>query len=444
MVRAVQVITLKVLMNGYSVGYLHKSSNGAMSFQYDEEWLSTERTRPISLSLPLTNKNYQDERVYNFFDNLLPDNQNIRSKIQSRFKISTNQPFDLLGAIGADCVGAIQICDNQQPIPDIKIVTAKPISTAEIAKILTGYQHTPLGIVTEVDDFRISIAGAQEKTALLLYNEQWCRPAGTTPTSHIFKLPIGFISHSNLDLQDSCENEWLCLEISKAFGLPTANAQIQVFDGVKVLVVERFDRRWSPDKSWLMRLPQEDFCQALGVSSNLKYQADGGPGIAEIMKLLMGANNAEADREQFFRSQVLFWLLGAIDGHAKNFSIYIEAGGSYRLTPLYDVISAYPLIENKSLSAQKVKMAMALKGTSGNHYLWSKIQPRHFLATARAIDFSETKATKIVQEMLEKAVVVAQEVSEKLPSEFPQHISIPILQGMVKLAKKHVDFLRIQ
>jgi serine/threonine-protein kinase HipA len=192
-----------------------------------------------------------------------------------------------------------------------------------------------------------------------------------------------------------------------------------------------------------MRLPQEDFCQALGVSSNLKYQADGGPGIAEIMKLLMGAKNAEADREQFFRSQVLFWLLGAIDGHAKNFSIYIEAGGSYRLTPLYDVISAYPLIENKSLSVQKVKMAMALKGTSGNHYLWSKIQPRHFLATARAIDFSETKATKIVQEMLEKAVVVAQEVSKKLPSEFPQHISTPILQGMVKLAKKHVDFLQL-
>jgi serine/threonine-protein kinase HipA len=443
MVRAVQSIILNVLMNGYSVGYLHKSPSGSMSFQYDKEWLLTESTRPISLSLPLTNKNYEDERVYNFFDNLLPDNKNIRSKIQSRFKISTNQPFDLLRAIGADCVGAIQICENQQPIPDIKTITAKPLSSAGIAKILTGYQHMPLGIMTDVDDFRISIAGAQEKTALLLYNEQWCRPSGTTPTSHIFKLPIGFISHSNLALQDSCENEWLCLEISKAFDLPTANAQIQVFDGVKVLIVERFDRRWSADKSWLMRLPQEDFCQALGVSSNLKYQADGGPGIAEIMKLLMGAKNAEADREQFFRSQVLFWLLGAIDGHAKNFSIYIETGGSYRLTPLYDVISAYPLIENKSLSAQKVKMAMALKGTSGNHYLWSKIQPRHFLATARAIDFSETKATKIVQEMLAKAVVVAQEVSEKLPSEFPQHISTPILQGMVKLAKKHKDFLSL-
>jgi serine/threonine-protein kinase HipA len=207
MVRTVQAITLQVLMNGYAVGYLHKSANGAMSFQYDQEWLSIEKTRPISLSLPLTTKKYQDERVYNFFDNLLPDNKNIRSKIQSRFQISTNQPFDLLRAIGADCVGAIKICDDQQPIPNIKTITAQPLSPAEIAKILTGYHDTPLGIVTEVDDFRISIAGAQEKTALLFYNQQWCRPSGTTPTSHIFKLPIGFINHSNLDLQDSCENE---------------------------------------------------------------------------------------------------------------------------------------------------------------------------------------------------------------------------------------------
>jgi serine/threonine-protein kinase HipA len=439
MVRTTQVMTLQVLMNGYSVGYLSKAPNGVMSFQYDREWLLTGENRPISLSLPLTSKKYEDERVYNFFDNLLPDNNNIRSKIQSRFNVSTNQPFDLLRAIGADCVGAIQLCENQL-IPNVRIITANSLAVAEIAELLTGYQNVPLGMIPAVDDFRISIAGAQEKTALLWYDQRWHRPMGATPTSHIFKLPIGVIRHSGLDLQDSCENEWLCLEIAKAFGLPTANAQIEVFEGVKVLVVERFDRRWSPDQSWLMRLPQEDCCQALGVSSNLKYQADGGPGIAEIMKLLIGSKNAEADREQFFRSQILFWLLGAIDGHAKNFSVYIEANGSYRLTPLYDVISAYPLLANKSLFGQKVKMAMALKGTSGNHYLWSKIQPRHFLATAKAVDFSEFKATQILQEMLGQAAAVARDVAEKLPGGFPVHVSAPILDGMVQLAAKHVDF----
>jgi serine/threonine-protein kinase HipA len=248
-------------------------------------------------------------------------------------------------------------------------------------------------------------------------------------------LPIG--NHSNLDLRESCENEWLCLEIAKAFGLPVANAQLASFDGVKVLVVERFDRRWSQDGKWLMRLPQEDFCQILGVSPNLKYQNDGGPGIIEIMQVLQGSRDAESDRELFFRSQVLFWLLGAIDGHAKNFSVYLEPGGSYCLTPLYDIISAYPLISKNSLPSQKIKMAMALKGTSGNHYLWSKIQPRHFLATAKLVNFSVTKAEQILQEMLSSVEDIASQVSQKIPADFPEHISSAILEGMITLARRH-------
>jgi serine/threonine-protein kinase HipA len=426
--------TLTLLINGCLVGYLRKSLGGAMSFQYAPEWLDINDAQPISLSLPLHNKIYEGDLVYNFFDNLLPDSEGIRARIQTRFKIATSQPFDLLRAIGADCVGAIQLCANQT-ITNIEVVNAHHLSTAEIAQILRGYQNTPLGMIAEVDDFRISIAGAQEKTALLWYQNQWCRPTGTTPTSHIFKLPIG--NHSNLDLSESCENEWLCLEIAKAFGLPVANAQLTSFDGVKVLVVERFDRRWSQDGTWLMRLPQEDFCQILGVSPNLKYQNDGGPGIVEIMRVLEGSRAAESDKELFFRSQVLFWLLGAIDGHAKNFSVYLEPGGSYCLTPLYDVISAYPLISKNSLPAQKIKMAMALKGTSGNHYLWSKIQPRHFLATAKLVDFSTTKAENILREMLSSVENIASQVSKKLPVDFPGHISSAILQGMITLTKKH-------
>jgi serine/threonine-protein kinase HipA len=307
MIDPLPTVTLNLLINGCLVGYLCKSLGGSISFQYAKEWLDANEVQPISLSLPLHPKIYEGDRVYNFFDNLLPDSTGIRTRIQTRFKISTSQPFDLLRAIGADCVGAIQLCANQT-IPNIEVVNAHSLSTAEIAQILRGYQNTPLGMIAEVDDFRISIAGAQEKTALLWYQNQWCRPTGTTPTSHIFKLPIG--SHSNLDLSESCENEWLCLEIVKAFGLPAANAQLESFDGVKVLIVERFDRRWSQDGKWLMRLPQEDFCQILGVSPNLKYQNDGGPGIAEIMQVLQGSRNAESDRELFFRSQVLFWLLG--------------------------------------------------------------------------------------------------------------------------------------
>jgi serine/threonine-protein kinase HipA len=433
-VRAKHTVTLTLLMNGRLVGYLHKSSSGALSFQYAREWLEVSGARPVSLSLPLKSTAYEGELVYNFFDNLLPDSERIRARIQTRYEIPSSQPFDLLAAIGADCVGAIQLC-SEQSSESVEIIKAQPISREEIAKLLEGYKAAPLGMIESVDDFRISVAGAQEKTALLWYQGQWCRPRGTTPTSHIFKLPIGFIAHNNIDLSTSCENEWLCLEIAKAFGFETAKAEIQQFEGAKALVLERFDRRWSTNEQWLMRLPQEDMCQALGCSPNLKYQSEGGPGMAEIMQVLLGARNADADRETFFRSQILFWLLAATDGHAKNFSIFIEPGGSYRLTPMYDVISAYPLMQTNALPKQKVKMAMALRGTK-NYYLWSMIQPRHFMSTAKAINFSSKRAKQILVEMLEQVGQVVEQVSGKLPPEFPADISEPILQGMVSLAQQ--------
>jgi serine/threonine-protein kinase HipA len=424
-------------MNGRLVGFLQKLPSGAMTFQYSAEWLETIGARPVSLSLPLRASPYKGTQVYSFFDNLLPDNERIRARIQARFQVENSHPFDLLSAIGADCVGAIQL-GQEQDLKKIDVTTAQVLSTAEIAKLLKGYRVSSIEMNEEVEDLRISIAGAQEKTALLWYQGQWCRPIGPTPTSHIFKLPIGSIAKNNIDLSESCENEWLCLEIAKAFGFPTAHTQIQYFEDVKVLVVERFDRHWSSDGQWLMRLPQEDMCQALGISPNLKYQSDGGPGMAEIMKVLLGANNANADRERFFRSQVLFWLLAATDGHAKNFSIHLEPGGSYRLTPMYDVLSFYPYI-SASKPVQKIKMAMALKGTKKNNYHWSVIQPRHFISTAKAIDFSPKKAELILKDMLEHANRVAEEVAERIPKGFPTHISEPILQGIVSLAKKQLN-----
>lgn len=142
--------------------------------------------------------------------------------------------------------------------------------------------------------------------------------------------------------------------------MPACDAAVQQFDGVKALVVERFDRRRA--EGWIMRLPQEDMCQALGYSPNLKYESDGGPGVVEIMRLLRQSREAKADRERFFQSLVLFWLLAAIDGHAKNFSLFIEPEGRYRLTPLYDVMSAYPLLAKRQMAPRKIKMAMALRG----------------------------------------------------------------------------------
>lgn len=425
---------LHILMNGLFVGTLEKKTNHALTFLYDERWINTSGARPISLSLPLVSKPFTGDAVYNFFDNLLPDNSQIRARIQTKFHVATNQPFDLLASIGRDCVGAIQLIEGDIP-PFKKGIESEPLSEKEIASVLRGYRQYPLGMTDPTSEFRISIAGAQEKSAFLYHKNKWHRPLRETPTSHIFKLPIGFIQHQQLDLSDSCENEWLCAQIAREFGLPTAQCDIQHFEDVKVLIVERFDRKPSHDKTWLMRLPQEDMCQALNISPNLKYQSDGGPGMTSIMNLLLGSATPEHDRETFFRSQVLFWLLAAIDGHAKNFSVFIEPEGKYRLTPLYDIISAYPLIAKKQLQKQKIKMAMALK-SENNHYHWHNVHHRHFLSAAKNANFSVEKAEEILNDMLGNVEAVIERVQARLPNTFPTHIALSIFNGMKEMKRR--------
>lgn len=419
---------LTVAMNGMEIGSLTLEKSGAMTFQYRRDWIERPGARAISLSLPLSSSPYKGERVYNFFDNLLPDSEAIRARIQARFRTPTSHPFDLLTSVGRECIGAIQLYPENQTIPNVRTISAEPINDGEIERLLSSYQGAPLGMEKE-HDFRISLAGAQEKTALLWHNNRWQRPQGSTPTTHIFKLPIGYLEHNNIDLCQSSENEWLCLQLLAAFGLPTANANLAQFGRQSVLVVERFDRRWSEDKSWLIRLPQEDFCQALGVSPALKYENEGGPGIYESMKLLLGSLQANEDRARFFKAQILFWLLAAIDGHAKNFSLYIEPGSAYRMTPLYDVISAYPLIAQGSLPANRIKMAMSLKGKN-RHYNWARIRPRHFLSTAYQVGFSVDQTKSLMNDIIKEAEPSIQAVEDRIPADFPPTISESILDGV--------------
>jgi serine/threonine-protein kinase HipA len=232
-----------------------------------------------------------------------------------------------------------------------------------------------------------------------------------------------------MDLSESCENEWLCLKIAEAFGLPVCNTEVASFDGVKALIVERFDRRL--DRNWIMRLPQEDICQALGVSPNIKYESDGGPGIETIMKFMLQSREAKHDRDLFYKSQILFWLLAAIDGHAKNFSVFIEPQGRFRMTPLYDIMSAHPLVNNKQLQVKKIKMAMALLGKN-RHYHWFNTQPRHFISTAKQVGYNEKRAAMLFDEMMDSVGSVVESIERLLPDNFPDDIATPILKGMQK------------
>lgn len=430
--------TLYAWMNGEYVGEWINRAGGPQEFIYAEEWLVSRSSRPLSLSMPLTETAaYKGQLVERYFENLLPDNGEIRRRVSQHVGAQSDKAFDLLEKIGRDCVGALQLTVDREPAPNVREITASPINEAEIEQLLlktSGSQG--FGTLGPDDDFRLSIAGAQEKTALLLQDGRWLRPHGATPSTHILKLPLGVLP-TGINLSTSVENEWLCAQILSAYGVPTAKCWIDQFASQKALIVERFDRRLSSDKTWIVRQPQEDFCQAVGVGPAQKYQSNEGPGIERIMDILLGSEQAHEDRLDFFRTQILFWMLCAIDGHAKNFSIFLNAGGSYRLTPRYDVISAYNVLGSRAgtVSPHKVKMAMGVRGSKSLHYSWNEILPRHFKQMAVRCGLGNEVAN-MMQELSERTPSVVTAVGKELPSNFPQKLVEDILGGLTSCAEK--------
>ncbi|HVT83282.1 MAG TPA: type II toxin-antitoxin system HipA family toxin [Phycisphaerae bacterium] len=427
--------SLALWMNGELVGHWRLPTTGSQEFLYAESWLGSSAVRPISLSLPLrpSQEPYR-EHVESFFDNLLPDNRQVRERIQRRFQTGSTAAFDLLQEVGRDCVGALQLLDEDEPAPDVRRITGEALTAAGVEQILTGAISPSMGQQENEDAFRLSLAGAQEKTALLWQEGRWHRPIGTTPTTHIFKLPMGVSPHG-IDLRTSVENEWLCAQIVRAYGIDVAACRMETFGAIKTLVVERFDRRLSDDRTWWLRLPQEDFCQATGTPSALKYENEGGPGIRRIMDLLLGSQQSTVDRRDFMRTQLVFWLLAGIDGHAKNFSLFLLQGGGFRLTPRYDVLSAYPMLGHGRgrLSPEKITMAMALEGKQ-RHYRWSGIRLRHWLETGRRCGMPGMET--LIREVIELTPGALAEVRKVVPREFPAEIAETILDGVQAAAKE--------
>lgn len=427
-------------MNGSYLGRWTISPGGEHRLYYAQSWLESPESRPLSLALPLqpANLHYKGPIVENFFNNLLPDSYNIRQRIQRRFGTASQLAFDLLSETGRDCIGAIQILPEGQVPASVQAITGKPLDDEGVEDILRRTTEVDLFRTGSSDDFRISLAGAQEKNALLFHNGTWLKPTGSTPSTHIFKLPIGDIGFA--DLSTSVENEWLCMQILNRFGIKTADYRMGQFGDIKVLIVERFDRRLSDDRKWIIRLPQEDFCQATGTPSGLKYESDGGPGMKTILDILRYSNNNTNDRRNFLKTQILFWLLAAPDGHAKNFSIHLYPKGSFQLTPLYDVLSAYPIMGKGRglIYPGDLKMAMAVMGKN-RHYNWQKIRRDHWLSSGTAAGIDAQTVNRIFQELIESAPGVIENVQSALPPGFPESLAASILGGL----KAAVERLKI-
>jgi serine/threonine-protein kinase HipA len=418
-------IPLDVFLNGRLVGRLTKESGGSVDFVYHETWLGWENALPVSISLPLREDRYSGRAVTAVFDNLLPDNDDIRKRLAARVKAAGNDAYSLLSVIGRDCVGALQFLPEGTAPGPVGQVAGRTLSDKEIAEILGNLNNAPLG-VTDEGEFRISIAGAQEKTALLFWQDKWHIPHGSTATTHILKPQIGV--RGDIDLSQSIENEHLCMKLTAALGLPTARTEIADFGGRRVLAVERFDRRWTADHR-LLRLPQEDCCQALSVPPTAKYQAQGGPGIVDILQLLKGSDDPEADRRNFMKAQIVFWLMGAIDGHAKNFSIFLSPGGRFHMTPLYDVMSAQPAVDAGQIRHNKMKLALAIG--KNNHYVVDQIMPRHFIQTGEAAGIPAATIQDTLSELLSRMPAVLEATRQELPDGFPEGIVNSIYNGML-------------
>lgn len=427
---------LAVWINGQRVGVWRLPHRGAPELHYDAAWVRSPQGRPLSLSLPFQPGNLplRGAVVNNYFDNLLPDSDAIRRRLAQRYRTHSTEAFDLLRQLGRDCVGAVQLVGEDEPVQGWDRIEGEALSEVQVERLLLRVTQ-PAGALEARDeveeDLRLSLAGAQEKTALLWHRNQWVRPRGATPTTHIFKLPMGRVGNEGrLDMSTSVENEWLCLRILAAYGLEVPRAAILRFGRQKVLAVERFDRMLHESGHWWWRLPQEDFCQVKGLPSSARYERDGGPTMEDICQILQGSARAERDVRDFIKAQILFWLLAATDGHAKNFSLRLLPQGAYQLTKLYDVVSVWPVIGHGAdkLEWRKARLAMSVRGAS-RHYRLHEVRRRHFNAMAPRCGLG-ADAEDLMQELTAATPGVIASVARELPRDFPATVAQPILDNL--------------
>ncbi|MEN4903506.1 type II toxin-antitoxin system HipA family toxin [Luteimonas sp. TWI1437] len=425
MARARRHPPLRVYQNDRLVGHLQKEPSGAIEFRYDRAWLDRgSKAFPVSLSLPLREDPWRGEPVVAVFENLLPDSDELRKRVAEKVGAAGIDAYSLLAEIGRDCIGALQfIAGDAAPI-DTSRLSGEAVDEAAIEQLLKSLAQAPLGLRRD-DDFRISVAGAQEKTALLQLDGQWLKPHGTTPTTHLIKPQIGQLPNG-IDLSNSVENEFYCLRLLGHLGLPVAHAEIVTFGQTKALVVQRFDRVWSQGR--LVRLPQEDCCQALSVPPARKYQSHGGPGFVAIADLLKGADAPADDHRTLLQAQLIFWLMGATDGHAKNFSIFLHPGGGYALTPMYDVLTAQLSLDARQIERKQMKLAMSVG--HHNHYRIDEIQTRHFFQTGDAAGLAPSLVRHAIEDIAARVDAALASLERALPADFPAALHASVSGGV--------------
>jgi len=344
---------LIALLGGQEVGRVRRDKRGKLTFIYDETWRETEGAYPLSLSMPLAAAEHGSDVVEAFLWNMLPDNQRVLDSWARKFQVSARSAFALIAHVGEDCAGAVQFVPPER-LNAVVTGSADGIEwldedgIAERLRILRE-DHAAWRLPRDTGQF--SLAGAQPKTALLFDNDRWGIPSGRTPTTHILKPPTGqFDGHA--------ENEHVCLTLARAVGLPVASSRVARFGDEIAIVVERYDRIRAGND--IIRVHQEDICQARGIMPTRKYQNEGGPSVADIVETLRTHSSARDEDVWTFSSAIGFnWLIAGTDAHAKNYSLLIAGGPRVRLAPLYDIASILPYDQ---FDVHKIKLSMKVGG----------------------------------------------------------------------------------
>ena len=388
---------LDVYLHDRLTGQLVQTDTGQLSFQYGAKYLGGDNA-PVSLSMRLREEPYEGEHARAFFSGLLPDDI-VRHRLARYLGVSEKNPFALLEAIGGECAGALSLWPEGEKPPEETPDQYETLDEQKLQEMLELLKRRPL--LAGEDGLRLSLAGAQDKIAVGVKDGQIALMRGTTPTTHILKPVIA-------DIESSVHNELFCMRLAVAVGIEAPQAEIRYAGETPYYLVARYDRAFDEKAGRVKRLHQEDFCQALGIMPDIKYEREGGPGVGACQKLLREHSaRPAADQLSFLERLIFNYLIGNADAHAKNFSFLYKSGQKPELAPAYDLLSTavYPDLSSK--------MAMKI----GGKYKPDDVFLRHWHRIVPDTAAAKRNLEKQMQETAKAALEKAESLKVDLEKE---------------------------
>ncbi len=421
-----QIRALSVIANQRKLGTVLYADD-KLSFRYDQSWQEWEQAFALSVSMPVSAGTYDHDVVEPYLWGLLPDNNDILDQYAKQFHVSPRNVFRLLEHLGEDCPGAIQFIPEESEDKLLSGSYREEVDwiTAEGLNDLIGSIKRNKGLQRlSISHGQFSLAGAQPKTALYKCKNtgRWGVPKGVTPTTHILKPAVG-------DLDGFAENEHYCLKLAEAIGLNTVKSSVIKCGDIPVIVVERYDRFFVNET--LVRIHQEDMCQARSVYPSRKYENEGGPSVSQMAETLWDVSHDALKDIQGLADALIFnYLIIGTDAHAKNYSLLHLRSNYIRMTLLYDVASILPY--PNIYESRRVKLAMKI----GSDYLLRKIERRHWEMCAKQLKLKPQYLLERLKQLAQSILQNTDSVAAKLHDD---GLSDPIIDKLSTLIKQRAE-----